>query len=196
MSDPKIHTWFPKSLYVVDDLLVDKLSEYENKIKEIFSNSGAVSNGMLAVTSSHKTNDQLHLDPVFQLLVDAIYEHAYKFLSSLGYSNEFIDTLDIINMWSNISYSGDFIFPHVHSDSMLSGAFYIKKYEGSKIKFFNDVTSMMPKPSIFNELNYEYCDYDCDPGRLILFKSDFLHGTEKQPSGEKIVISFNIGKQK
>jgi len=195
MSEIKIHTWFPKSLYIVEDLHLSDLDIYENKIKEIFNYSSTKSNGMLSVSSSHKTNDQLHLDPTFEKLVNSIYEHSYKFLNLLGYSDSFIDSVDIKNMWANISVSGDFIFPHIHSDSILSGAFYIKKYEGSKIKFFNDITSMYPKPEKFNELNYEYCDYDCNPGRLILFKSDFLHGTEKQPTGEKIVISFNIGKQ-
>lgn len=195
MTQPQIHKWFPKSLYVVDDILIPYLPVYESKIKEIFDSAGTNINGMLSVNSSHKTNDKLHLDPVFSNLTDAICEHSYNFLTSLGYSNEFIDTLDITNMWANISHNNDFIFPHVHSDSIISGAFYIKNYTGGKIKFFNDVTSMMPKPSAFNELNYEYCDYDCNPGRMILFKSDFLHGTERQTDGEKIVISFNLGKQ-
>lgn len=194
MTQPQIHKWFPKSLYVLDNQLLEQLSVFESRIKEIFKNSGSIGNGMLSVNSSHKTNDQLYLDPTFKPLVDVINENACNFLSTLGYSNEFIDTLDIINMWANISHTGDFIFPHIHSDSIISGAFYIKKYEGSKIKFFNDVTSMFPKPSTFNELNFEYCDYDCNPGRMILFKSDFLHGTEKQSNGEKIVISFNIGR--
>lgn len=195
MTQPQIHKWFPKPIYVVDDVLIDYLSAYEGRIQELFKTTGASTNGMLSVDSTHKTNDQLHLDPVFQTLINAIYEHAYNFLVSLGYSNEFIDTIDITNMWANISHKDDFIFPHVHSDSLISGAFYIKKYTGSKIKFFNDVTSMMPKPSTFNELNYEYCDYDCNPGRMLLFKSDFLHATERQTDGEKIVISFNLGKQ-
>ena len=195
MTQPQIHKWFPKPIYVVDDVLIDYLSAYEGRIQELFKTIGASTNGILSVDSTHKTNDQLHLDPVFQTLINAIYEHAYNFLVLLGYSNEFIDTIDITNMWANISHKDDFIFPHVHSDSLISGAFYIKKYAGSKIKFFNDVTSMMPKPSTFNELNYEYCDYDCNPGRMLLFKSDFLHATERQTDGEKIVISFNLGKQ-
>jgi uncharacterized protein (TIGR02466 family) len=195
MTQPQIHKWFPKPIYIVDDQLIPLIPTYEAKIKELFKNVGGNTNGMLSVDSTHKTNDQLHLDPVFESLNNIIYEHAYNFLVNLGYNNEFIDTLDIINMWVNISHKDDFIFPHVHSNSIISGAFYIKKFEGSKIKFFNDVTSMMPKPTTFNELNYEYCDYDCDVGRLILFKSDFLHATERQPDGEKIVISFNLGVQ-
>jgi hypothetical protein len=33
------------------------------------------------------------------------------------------------------------------------------------------------------------------PGRLLLFKSDLMHGTDKQGAGEKIVVSFNISKE-
>ena len=51
---------------------------------------------------------------------------------------------------------------------------------------------MMPNPQQYNSLNYKYCEYDCIQNRLLMFKSDFMHGTEAQVTDEKIVISFNI----
>jgi uncharacterized protein (TIGR02466 family) len=148
---------------------------------------------MLSVDSTHASGDKLHTDPEFKDLVDVIFKNAEIFLKELGYSEEFIKRIKIGNMWANVSGPGDFLYPHIHPNSLLSGAFYVKKAEDSKIKFFSDIlTSMIPEPSTINQLNYKFCEYTCDPGRLLIFKSDFLHGTGKQSEGEKIVISFNI----
>lgn len=186
-----IHKWFPKVVYTNDCVLMGNLLAYENTIRSIISSNGAVRNSMLAVDSTHKTNDQLHLMSEFETLVHQILLNSTVFLIELGYVGA-LENLKISNMWANISHEHDFIFPHVHSNSLLSGAFYVKKYPDSKISFFNDIASIMPDPQVRNELNYAYCEYDCNPGRLLLWKSDFLHGTKKQHTGEKIVISFNI----
>ena len=52
---------------------------------------------------------------------------------------------------------------------------------------------MIQAPEKFNDLSYEYCNYQCEPGKLILFKSNTNHSTNNQIGREKIVISFNIG---
>jgi uncharacterized protein (TIGR02466 family) len=187
-----IHTWFPRSLYVADDCCLAQLTTFETVVKNIITEQGSVKTGMLGVNSSHKTFDQLQTLIEFKDLVDTITVHSNQYLSELGYNQEFRDNVHIANMWCNISHEGDFIFPHVHSNSILSGAFYIKKFDNSKIKFFNNLQNMLPRPQNFNSLNYEYCDYDCNPGRLLLFPSDLVHGTERQTHGEKIVISFNL----
>jgi uncharacterized protein (TIGR02466 family) len=196
-SKGEIHPWFPKTLYVLDNLLLSQLPVYEARIKEIIKNHGSKRISNLYVDSTHGSDQNgpgnvLHQDPVFAELVENIYENAFFFLSDLGYDRTFIDALTIGNMWANVSHEGDFVFPHVHPNSILSGAYYIKKYPNSKIKFFDNLESIYPRPQLPSHLNFDFCEYDCDPGRLIMFKSDFLHGTERQPSDEKIVISFNL----
>lgn len=188
----KIDTWFPKSVYVAENLLLDHLSVLEDTIKRENKN---VCNrtSMQQVNSSHLVNDQLFLLQEFKPLVDAIVQHAWHYLKALGYSEEQMNSFSMQNMWSNTSYEGDYLFPHNHAGAILSGAFYIKAPTDSKIKFFNNPT-MAINPKFYNELNYQYASYECIPGRLLLFKSDFLHGTERQSAGEKIVISFNIGR--
>ena len=189
----QIQTWFPKSIYLVDGLLIDQLPAFEARIKDIINSSTTRRNGMLNVDSTHKVNEQLHEDLVFKDLVTALYNNSSSFLTELGYSQEFIANLKIGNMWANVSREGDFLFPHVHPSSIISGAFYVKKATGSRIKFFNELSNMFPKPQHNSPLNYDHCEYDCEPGRLIMFRSDFLHSTDRQQSGEKIVVSFNIG---
>jgi uncharacterized protein (TIGR02466 family) len=177
-----------------DDVLLDKLDSYEVAIKALVQQNDTVGDDLLSVKSTHKTYDKLHQEPVFAEFVDEIYKTSTGYLKTLGYSDSFIQKLTIGNMWSNISHANDYIFPHVHKASVLSGAFYVKSYTGSKIIFFNNINdSSTPVPDNENQLSYETCKYDCNPGRLLIFKSDFLHGTPLQTEGEKIVISFNIG---
>jgi uncharacterized protein (TIGR02466 family) len=184
-----IHTWFPKSILIEDDLCVEHLSAFENAIKELFEEKGHFRGGMQHVNTLHSVYPHLQNHTEFKPLVDVIHEQSKFYLQQLGYTSaEFY----ISNMWANISYKGDYLFPHNHGGSILSGAFYIKSDVLNKIKFFNMPDDMFPTPHKYNDLNYKYCEYDCLPGRLLLFKSDFMHGTESQPTDEKIVVSFNI----
>lgn len=192
MDVGKIDTWFPKSLYVKDGILADELTDLELNIKKIYNETSVITRtGMQQVNSIHKSSDDLHTRPEFKNLVDAITFHAYVYLNALGYSDKQIASMKINNMWFNVSYENDYVFPHHHSHSIISGAFYVKTLPDSKIKFFNNI-DMALCPENYNDLSYQFCQYDCVPGRLLLFKSDFVHGTEKQSAGEKIVISFNI----
>jgi uncharacterized protein (TIGR02466 family) len=188
----KINVWFPRSVYVADNVLVDELEDLKDVCKNTLSSLGFLKNNMLSVDSTHKTKNDLYNDQRFKNLKDKILEHSALYLSELGYNEECVKKLQFTDMWCNISKKDDFIFPHVHSNSLLSGVFYIKSSQPNKIRFFKDPTNMLLKPTEYNIFNYEYCDYDCVPGRLLLFLSDFLHGNERQESEEKIAVSFNL----
>ena len=190
-----LETWFPKIIGISKTDVLPNLEfiKLESNIKLLFTIHGYKTDSILSVKSLHKTHDRLHCEDNFQLLADKIMKKTKEFASSLGYSNKIVDNFYYKNMWANISHEGDFNFPHTHGNSLISGAFYVKCHPGNRIRFFNKLDDMMLAPDIKNEINSDYCEYDCIPNRLILFKSDFLHGNPKQESGEKIVISFNIG---
>ena len=191
MNNYVIETWFPTTIFVEDSLLLDNLFEIESSVKNIKREYGVIRGSIQSVDSSHKTYDQLHTLPQFQLLCNTIIDRARIYAKELGYVERY-SKLQFDNMWFNISNEGDYLFPHTHSDSVISGAFYIKAPNTAKIKIFSDCKKMITPPEdTSNPLSFEYASYDCIPGRLLLFKSDTLHGTEKQPVGEKIVVSFN-----
>lgn len=189
---PRIDTWFPKSIYILDDLFLDKLNQFESDIKDVISQSGVYKNEFLTVESTHRTMSKLHTLPAFTDLAIEVLKNAKIFLTEMGWNINIIDRLEIGSMWTNVSKAGEFVMPHIHPGSILSGVFYVKKYEGSRITFFNDVYDMIPFEGNYNGLSNTGCFYDCEPGRLMLWKSNLLHGTEMQPDGEKIVISFNL----
>jgi uncharacterized protein (TIGR02466 family) len=189
---PRIDAWFPVSIFILDDVCKDTLDVLEQKVKEVVEESGTYSNEFLAVNSTHKTNDSLHKLTEFSGLSEEILKNGKIFLVEMGWDTKLVEKLDISNMWANVSSKGQFVMPHIHPGCVLSGAFYIKKDNSSKITFFKNVYDMINFRGTFNSLSYPSCSYDCEPGRLMLWKSDLLHGTDPQQDGEKIVISFNL----
>ena len=192
----RIETWFPTSIYIADEVLsANELQTLEDEIKQVLGQVGTFRNGINNIDSTHKTDKMLHTNPVFKPLVDQIYSHAKNYLEAFGMSDELIRSAKIDVMWSNISQEGDYIFPHVHGNSLLSGAFYVKRAGDCNISFFKSLDKynlMTDAAETRNLFNTDSCEYECLPGRLLLFTSDTLHGTARQPAGEKIVISFNI----
>jgi len=188
LNNYKIETWFPKSILLVDDLLLDRLSTYSLVLEKIFQNNSTNRNNFLKVDTLHDTDFRLENHPEFQDLIEVISTFSKVYADKLGFRR----TLEIKNIWANISYKNDYLLPHVHPNSIISGAFYVEAPEESGINFFDNVNSMFDDAEKPNNLSYKHCTYECKPGRLLLFKSDFLHGTTNQPEGRKIVISFNI----
>jgi uncharacterized protein (TIGR02466 family) len=194
MIEHKIEHLFPKPILVADNVCVEKLKDFEFIIHDIMSKKGTVTTNFQHVESTHATMCDLYNIVQFQPLVKEIQNFAYIFLEKLGYSEQCISTIRLKQMWANSSKAGDYLFPHIHSNSVLSGAYYVKSSSTDCIQFYNDVTDTTLVPENPTEINCRSTDYSCLPGRLILFKSNLLHGTTiKKDMNEKIVMSFNIG---
>lgn len=187
----RIETWFPKSIYIVDEFREDLISDLE---KEIRSLSVPMSkNSTLFVQSSHTTDRKLHNRKIFKDLSGSILSHVKQYAISLGYCEGFANRCYMADMWYNISGKGDYIFPHSHPGAFFSGAFYIKTASDNKIMFYDKLDKYVELPSNPNQLSFSNTFYDCIPSRLLIFRSDFVHGVPlQQTEGEKIVISFNV----
>lgn len=186
--DYTIDKWFPKSIYSVNNLHKEYLSSYIKEVKKIKNTKKTF---YIDVNSSHLL-EEIHNKNTFKNLFKDILEHCKNYAGHLGYSKESCDKLCIINSWFNISSKGDSLLKHIHPASLFSGAFYLKSNKDDYINFFKEDDMTIP-PENYNELSYEYCSYECTAGRLLLFKSNLNHSTNKQNGKEKIVVSFNIG---
>jgi uncharacterized protein (TIGR02466 family) len=189
-SKPIVEQWFPKPLYIVNDFMVNELPVYRKWLYELFSlNDDMKRTEELNVNSTHNMTT-LHTLDIFRNLSNEITKNATQFVRMLGYSGD----LFINNMWANHVVKGEYLFPHNHPNSMLSGAYYIESdHPEDVIKFYDNPMNMLPAPDEYTSLSYDYCAYRCQPGRLILFKSDFIHGCPALKGESKIVMSFNIG---
>jgi uncharacterized protein (TIGR02466 family) len=188
LNNARIDTWFPKSIYVVENFNIDNIRLYEKEIKKLKSNKKR--NDYIQVDSSHQI-ELLHNKEIFINLFNDIKKHILTFLKNLGYDDNILLKMDFNESWYNISKPGDYLIKHIHPNSIISGAYYLKSNKNDSITFF-DNDNMILSPINYNELSYEYCSYECTPGKLLLFKSNLNHSTNKQIGKEKIVISFNF----
>jgi uncharacterized protein (TIGR02466 family) len=183
-----VQPWFPKLIYFKDNLHEDKLTSWADSIRNELTTITNPYTPELFVKSNHGNSNMIDNDD-FKPLWDTILDHTQWFLGSMGYLNL---KLQLTDAWANISYKDDYLFPHRHSGSLISGAFYLKSAPSDTIVFMDD-DSMLIRPNHPTDLTWDKITYECLPGRLLLFKSDTLHGVTRQKSEEeKIVISFNI----
>ena len=184
-----IEKWFPTSIYIKDlEYDTDTMATLLKSIKFKSGRSKFLSRDSYIDDQKHN-EEPLYKDINFKPLFDDILEHAKYYLNKLGYEN--LNNIVYTNTWFNVYNKGDFVHKHIHQNSILSGAFYVKSDENDFITFYAKDDAICV-PDNKTELSYDNCNYKCKTGRLLLFKSSTAHSTNKQEDGEKIVISFNI----
>jgi uncharacterized protein (TIGR02466 family) len=183
----QIHTWFPKSVYIMKEFksadtctdIITRLGELDINLKREYFQVG----------TSHSV-DILHTHNSFKGLFDDIMEHCKAYASTYGYSDGHLEQLTFGDTWFNISKPGDFLHKHIHPNSLLSGAFYIKTNKDDHITFYKEDDMSTPTTED-TELSIGNYSYPCETGELVIFKSNLNHSTNIQQGEEKIVISFN-----
>lgn len=181
---------FTVPIYIVDNQVTQEQSAaYEKVCKKLVSEFNVEkfrNPGITYVT--HRIKElNVHTIDEFQDATNLASYHTKNFLLDLGYSFD----IKIANSWFNISYEGDYIQHHVHENTFLTCIIYVKNTSKSKIRFTQNLYSMLPRPQQDTKWNTPYRDIECNQGRLIVFRSDQVHGTNRQPRGEKISFVFN-----
>lgn len=192
MITASVELLFPKPLYIVENLCTTQLVEFETLAHEIIKSGFNRSEDFQVNTTNQLNNNVLNHEGLKDLK-NSILEQSKKFMEILEYDRAFIDNASIVDSILNISYGGDYLFPHTHGICLLAGVFYIKAPEESKIWFYDDLQKIERSYSAdVLSTNASSKSYNCEPGKLIIFKPDFIHANKAQPDGEKIAISFKI----
>jgi uncharacterized protein (TIGR02466 family) len=103
----------------------------------------------------------------------------------------------ITQSWLNVNKPGEFHHQHSHSNSILSGVFYISTEEGDSITFtdpnFDLKHVLRIEPEKFNVWNSSICSSPSITNELILFPSWLIHQVEpnEKATTDRISISFN-----
>ena len=191
-KEAQIHEVFPKSICRHDNICLDLIPDMLKSLDEIKGQTAG--NGALNVNSSHTTIQTLHRLPVFKDLSKEIIRVARGYMVEYGYHSNRAGNLFMGGMWFNHSNKGNFLFPHTHSGSFLSCAYYLKANPEKHSIIFTDFTkNIFEEPAHFNNLSETHFGMPCAPGRLLIFHSDFPHGVSLQEhEEERIVISCNM----
>ena len=106
------------------------------------------------------------------------------------------------NMWANINPPGGSNHPHVHPNSLYSGAYYIKSPPHcGRIKLYDPrpgIQLIMPVRKSGDPGRALWRDVNLDPvpGRIIIFPAWMWHAVEPNESNDiRISVSFNFIQQ-
>lgn len=115
------------------------------------------------------------------------------------YSNKeshVVEGISIVSSWFNVLESNQYIEPHVHLNSYISGTIHLS--EGSNLFFRKP-----PTEDVFqiccelSEYDKHFVEYDVQPGTLVLFPSKLSHGVYPHNREDpRVSIAFNTWPKK
>jgi uncharacterized protein (TIGR02466 family) len=102
-------------------------------------------------------------------------------------------SLDITQSWANFTKKGEFHHRHSHSNSYLSGVFYVKADDKlDKIMFFKDGYDQIKlEPKDFNIHNSESWFFNVKSNQFAVFPSSLTHMVPATETEERVSISCN-----
>tara|TARA_B100001250_G_scaffold409352_1_gene433526 strand:+ start:1825 stop:2427 length:603 start_codon:yes stop_codon:yes gene_type:complete len=168
-----------------------KMEEYIKKQMELDSKGKKASN----INGWHSENFNLKDEEVV-FFINTISIKIQKAMEDMGWDLS-KNKIEIPNIWSIINKRGSSNAMHIHSNSYLSAAYYVKAPEKcGDIVFYDPRQSRLvrkPKISKLNNLNGEEVNIKPTDGLLVLFPSYLYHSVNENLSNkERIVISFNV----
>ena len=168
-----------------------KMEEYIKKQMELDPKGKKASN----INGWHSENFNLKDEEVV-FFINTISIKIQKAMEDMGWDLS-KNKIEIPNIWSIINKRGSSNAMHIHSNSYLSAAYYVKAPEKcGDIVFYDPRQSRLvrkPKISKLNNLNGEEVNIKPTDGLLVLFPSYLYHSVNENLSNEeRIVISFNV----
>jgi uncharacterized protein (TIGR02466 family) len=185
--------FFPTPIYATDISEAPSLNtQLEKDIMEWSQKDKGVQK--TNVKGWHSTTD-MNQKPEYKNIVDQLFLVIQQIWEA-----ELLDRKPRLgNMWANINYPDSYNKPHVHPNSLFSGAYYVKSSPNSGKLILRDprpgpqnilpVRKDMEKPpALWHEVEMEPKE-----GRVIIFPSWVWHEVEPNHSNEtRISISFNF----
>jgi len=199
-----IEQWFPTVISYTDNNCMEELPNYYKYCEEITADvprGRPFIHSQLISTLNYKNSKwdkDVSKDPRFSKLFDVVLEQGTKFADFLGYKYE----LEITNAWVNQIGPHDYHGFHSHissGDALIVGCYYVAAPKGAKICFKSPYAEDYSPidVSIDTPYNLKIVQYDCVPGRLMLFRANILHGYDAHNQDEiKFSIPFNLSVKK
>lgn len=183
--------FFPTQIYV-KDIGTPELNQYlENNVIRLSKTTTGIQKSN--VNGWHSKNDIFKM-PEYERLVSLLFKMQKEIYEEEGLASEpFLGT-----MWANINPKGGFNKPHIHSNCLWSGVYYVKTPNNSGNLNIKDprAISLMTLPNYNKKLKpYQWKEVSYVPvaGRCIMFPAWLEHYVEPNLSDDiRISISFNF----
>jgi uncharacterized protein (TIGR02466 family) len=185
--EANIHSIFPTPIYIskLNRELTNKELSFIDKTKlDVIKNEGNLS------SKDNYILNQKELKDFKKELYLRVEDYFNKIISPSDNITPYIT-----QSWLNYTETNQYHHKHNHSNSLISGVFYINCDEKfDKIKFFKDKYSMI-RPDIkqYNIWNSEAWLFSVKTGDIILFPSSLNHMVEtKEGDNIRISLAFNV----
>lgn len=143
-----------------------------------------------------QSGDELHTRAEFQTLCKYVTEGCLEYIELLNWR---VANCSITAMWANVLRAGASHKPHIHSNNLLSGVYYVQASgdDASHELYFSDprLQAHIIEPDVTRrtEKNAGQISFSAEEGRLYLFPSWLSHFVgSNMNSSERISVSFNI----
>lgn len=145
----------------------------------------------------NEVNESVLNQKCFNEFKEWILQCSKKFIIEiLGYTLH--DDVMITDSWINVCQKNGWQTPHYHTNSYISGTYYVNyKEEHSPLLFNNKDSYYSSQPSIQLEV-FKPTAYNSNriikpiEGDLVLWQSHLTHGYDTNNLDDRITISFNI----
>ena len=146
-----------------------------------------------------KTNESYILDKGLTKLKNFIESAIDVYVKNVIVGDEYDENLSfkITQSWVNLTKPDSLgHHQHYHSNSVISGVFYVKTNDVDNIVFANNFLSLQTisiPVKKYNQFNSDTWRFPVSAGKLILFPSNLLHQVESPIGDEdRISLSFNV----
>ncbi len=183
-----IGTWFPVT---IGEINCPFIHEIKDKYRKIISNYSYDENGFC--------NKQIHKEKQFNKLNQWITLNVNKYAKAHMYKYEY-EAKDSWLLDYPIGKGQPF---HAHQGYTISVVFYLEAVKEDSPTIFSNpfidmknpvgLTSRNEKNIELNNLSYFQCEYTCETGKLLIFRSHILHAVDpKIISNKRIIFSYNF----
>ena len=186
--DTKLELMFPVPVYHThrkSELDSSEKKDIEDIIKE----------GTYPGSYHSFSNDSYIFDTRLKNLKEFIEQHLKKYIKQVINPKEELDFY-ITQSWLNVTKPGGFRQVHFHSNSIISGVFYIQTDVSQTISFFDPIAKIKSVIKIDQEStpwNSDIWTIDVTDNKLLLFPSWLDHGVEPNTNTKDVIsLSFNV----
>ena len=141
------------------------------------------------------SKQNLQDQPAFSSLSKQIIDCGIEYCNKIGYKPE---NLYITSMWMNKFSNSQSIGPHTHTNSLLSGVYYLNSTpDQGGTEFYNPISKMRNTISVTRDGNSPFLtdriSSKAEPNKLIMWPSYIEHRSEKNiTSKARYTLSFNL----
>jgi uncharacterized protein (TIGR02466 family) len=171
----------PVGVYDINRELTSFEKDYCNNLNQISSASNKSSEERYVLKDGVMSNLKLFLESSLNDYFQTIYQPTNQ------------SSLRITQSWCNYSNRGESHHAHRHSNSFLSGVFYLQCNEKDSITFHKQQNNYLAiDAKQFNEYNCKTWWIPVKKGTLLLFPSELVHSVNKVNENDtRISLAFN-----